>query len=281
MEFHQNKDTGELVRAIEQGETLDELLILATRFGPVFIDVLVAFWYITYLFDWTITMVVMSVFAVHLWCSMKVTSWSLVARRAYVKGSRKEYRVKSEGIYNWTTVMQFNRKSFEESKYASVVESFVNTTFSYHIRWMVAMFCQWLILEAGLLIIAFVAVSRVSQGTQPVGSFITLISYWSIVIGPLSSITDTYRTVLSMLIDAERLLEVFKTEATITDREGAIELQLKFGRVEFRSVNFSYDKRKETLKDISFVAEAGKTVALVGQTGSGKTSEWSNMTSDA
>jgi ATP-binding cassette, subfamily B, multidrug efflux pump len=47
---------------------------------------------------------------------------------------------------------------------------------------------------------------------------------------------------------------------------------IRQGRVEFRDVSFSYDGRTEVLKQISFTAEPGQTVALVGHTGSGKSS---------
>jgi ATP-binding cassette, subfamily B, bacterial len=43
------------------------------------------------------------------------------------------------------------------------------------------------------------------------------------------------------------------------------------GQVEFRDVGFSYEGGRPTLRDISFVAEAGRRVAIVGETGSGKT----------
>jgi len=47
-------------------------------------------------------------------------------------------------------------------------------------------------------------------------------------------------------------------------------LAVSSGKVEFDGVNFAYDARKEVLKNISFTAEPGATVALVGETGGGK-----------
>jgi ATP-binding cassette subfamily B protein len=44
------------------------------------------------------------------------------------------------------------------------------------------------------------------------------------------------------------------------------------GKIEFKDVSFSYDGEQEVLKDITFTAEPGQTVALVGHTGSGKSS---------
>lgn len=44
------------------------------------------------------------------------------------------------------------------------------------------------------------------------------------------------------------------------------------GQIEFKDVSFSYDGKRDVLKNISFVARPGETVALVGHTGSGKSS---------
>jgi len=50
------------------------------------------------------------------------------------------------------------------------------------------------------------------------------------------------------------------------------EPQIKQGKIEFRDVSFSYDGKTDVLKNISFTAHPGETVALVGHTGSGKSS---------
>jgi ATP-binding cassette, subfamily B, multidrug efflux pump len=48
--------------------------------------------------------------------------------------------------------------------------------------------------------------------------------------------------------------------------------KLNNGEITFKNVSFSYDGHKEVLKNISFTAKPGETVALVGHTGSGKSS---------
>jgi ATP-binding cassette subfamily B protein len=47
---------------------------------------------------------------------------------------------------------------------------------------------------------------------------------------------------------------------------------IKKGKIEFKNVSFSYDVKRDVLKNISFTANPGETVALVGHTGSGKSS---------
>lgn len=79
-----------------------------------------------------------------------------------------------------------------------------------------------------------------------------------------------FKTISYSLMDAERLLELFQTKPSVTDKPNAKDLQLDKGLVEFNHVSFAYDERKQTLKDVSFTVPAGKTIALVGETGGGK-----------
>lgn len=71
-------------------------------------------------------------------------------------------------------------------------------------------------------------------------------------------------------IDAERLLILLQTKASVENSETAKDLDIKRASVRFRSVDFAYDERKPILRGIDFLAEGGTTVALVGETGSGK-----------
>ncbi|MGB9302083.1 MAG: ABC transporter ATP-binding protein, partial [Anaerolineae bacterium] len=70
---------------------------------------------------------------------------------------------------------------------------------------------------------------------------------------------------------AQRIFEILDAEVEVTDRPGARELPPIEGRVEFENVTFRYFSEQEpVLKDVSFVAEPGESVALFGATGSGK-----------
>lgn len=71
-------------------------------------------------------------------------------------------------------------------------------------------------------------------------------------------------------MDAERLLELFQTKPSISDLPSSKPLKFENGQVKFDRVEFAYDERKPTLKNVTFTVPSGKTVALVGQTGGGK-----------
>lgn len=65
------------------------------------------------------------------------------------------------------------------------------------------------------------------------------------------------------LLDEEELAPAQKDEETMAIQQG---------RIEFKNLSFSYDGKRDVLKNISFTANPGETVALVGHTGSGKSS---------
>lgn len=76
-------------------------------------------------------------------------------------------------------------------------------------------------------------------------------------------------------VSAKRILEVLNTKESIVDGDGKFEKTSKTGEIEFKNVSFKYPDSEGSdyvLRDISFTAKKGETVAIIGSTGSGKTS---------
>lgn len=76
-------------------------------------------------------------------------------------------------------------------------------------------------------------------------------------------------------VSAKRILEVLNTKESIVDGDGKFEKTSKTGEIEFKNVSFKYPDSEGSdyvLRDISFTAKMGETVAIIGSTGSGKTS---------
>ncbi len=73
------------------------------------------------------------------------------------------------------------------------------------------------------------------------------------------------------MASSERIFELMDQEATITDHPDAQPLTNVAGEVKFEDVTFSYNGKRDVLRDIDFTVEPGETLAIVGATGSGKT----------
>ncbi len=88
---------------------------------------------------------------------------------------------------------------------------------------------------------------------------------------PVQVIGNQYNQAMTAMAGAERYFRLLDFQPDWQDRPSAVSLPPILGRVEFKNVSFSYEPGRPVLKDCSFIAEQGQTVALVGHTGSGKT----------
>jgi ABC-type transport system involved in Fe-S cluster assembly fused permease/ATPase subunit len=78
--------------------------------------------------------------------------------------------------------------------------------------------------------------SQIVSGRKRVGNLVTLIMYWQTLTQPLYVLSYSYRHISSSLIDAERLLQLLNTKPTVADQDGANDLVVKEGKVEFKEV---------------------------------------------
>jgi len=103
------------------------------------------------------------------------------------------------------------------------------------------------------------------------GLLIAFILYLNQIFRPLRVIADKFNVIQMGMISSERVFKVLDNSDVITT-EGTYAPQTIRGKVEFKNVSFAYIDEQYVLKNISFAAEQGQTVALIGHTGSGKTS---------
>ena len=269
MDFHSNKDSGEVIQAVKQASALNTLMEEVLETAPVFIDLIVALFYVTHLFDIYLAFIILTFTIVYMWLGVTITNICQSHRRAYAENSRAESKTVMESVANWPTVTYFSRVPYERSRYDAAIEAMINSQWSYLYRSYFGHALQNLVMTLGLGGCAILAAWEISSGRKPVGNFVTLIMYWSAIVSPLGRLTYTFRYLSKTLIDAERILQLLKTKPTVEEPAKPKDLVVTDGRVEFKDVDFSYDERKPILKKVNFVAEPGQTVALVGETGGG------------
>ncbi len=125
--------------------------------------------------------------------------------------------------------------------------------------------------NANIAILAGLGGWMVVRGWATVGTILTFYNYSRRFAGPLRQLGDLYNQIQSALAGAERVFELLDQVPEIQDASDAIPLEQVRGDVVFDAVNFSYVPGVTVIKNMSFHAEPGQTIALVGPTGAGKT----------
>lgn len=110
----------------------------------------------------------------------------------------------------------------------------------------------------------------VIQGRMTYGILLTFISYMNMIYSPMFSFVDMMYWFTDSLNAMSRLIEVMDAEPDVKEPENPKSLGDVRGDVEFRHVDFSYDKNRKIIDDVSFSIEAGHALGIVGHTGAGK-----------
>lgn len=102
------------------------------------------------------------------------------------------------------------------------------------------------------------------------GTIISFILCLNLLFRPLRVIADKFNVLQMGIIASERVFKILDNE-DFTDNNGTFSPDKMKGEIEFDKVWFAYNEENYVLKDVSFSAKSGDTIAIVGHTGSGKT----------
>jgi ATP-binding cassette subfamily B protein len=120
---------------------------------------------------------------------------------------------------------------------------------------------------------------QVIQGTLKIGALVAFIQYSNRFFQPIADMSEKYNILQTAMASSERLFRLIDTPAAIVNPVNAIRPERPAkGEIEFRNVWFAYDKEDWVLKDVSFHARPGESIAIVGHTGAGKTTTTSLLT---
>jgi ATP-binding cassette subfamily B protein len=108
------------------------------------------------------------------------------------------------------------------------------------------------------------------HGMASIGEIVTFTNFATMLIGRLEQVVGFVNVLFQQSAKIGDFFAVLDTQPTVADRPGARDAGRLAGAVAFENVTYSYDGRRKAVKNVSFAAKPGQTIALVGATGSGK-----------
>ena len=201
--------------------------------------------------------------------------WLPLARRAFMRARETQSATNAalaETVHGVRTIQELRREDvnlrlFDEkahdnlraqlsaSKYTNIMVPIVDT-----------------LSGAAMAIVIIVGGGLVLEDALDVGVMIAFLFYVQRFFDPIRSLTLQYSVMQRAMAAGQRIFEVLDVEIDVADAPKAEVLGDINGAVELRNVTFGYVKDQPILKNVSFKAAPGETIALVGATGSGKTS---------
>ncbi|KFA55612.1 hypothetical protein S40293_09681 [Stachybotrys chartarum IBT 40293] len=273
LDFHLSKKTGEVTSALSRGATVNGFLeSFCFQVFPMVFDIFVAGVLFFVKYDAFYTIIVFFIMWSYIFLTIYVAKYRGRQRRDATTKSREMEAVKTDAIIAYETVQHNCAVPRETQRFRGHVVVFQQA--ERLIQWSLngLNLTQSSIFTLGTALLIAVSAHKISIGEQTVGEFVSLINYFVQLQGPLNFFGTYFNMLQTYLIEAERLLDLFKETSGVVEKPDAITLPPPRGEVSFNDVNFSYQVQKgdPVLHGINFTVAPGTKTAIVGESGSGK-----------
>jgi ATP-binding cassette subfamily B protein len=272
LRFHLERRTGAMSRIVDRGKLAIETLTrtaLLTVF-PTILELLLVLGVLAWQFDWRYSAVVGGMVVLYLAFTYLATERRIGFRRVLNENDTDASSKAIDSLLNYETVKYFGNEAREAERYDRSMAGYEKAAVRSYtsLAWLNA--GQALIFSGGLTVCMAMAVADIRAGGNTIGDFVLINAMMVQLYVPLNFMGFVYREIKLAVADLEAMFTLLEKDPEIEDKPGARPLVVSGGTVRFENVFFHYDPDREILKDVSFEAPAGKTIAVVGQTGAGK-----------
>ena len=272
LRFHLERQTGGVARDVERGTNGVSTLLSYLLFSivPVILEFGLVAAVLFAKFDWRFVAVTFAAVALYLSYTFAISEWRIdIRRRANELDSRANTRA-IDSLLNYETVKYFNNEEYEARRYDENLRSYEQAAVTSETSLGLLNVGQSLIIAAAVTVLMVLAGEGVAAGSLTLGDLVLINALLIQLYIPLNFLGMVYREIKQALIDMDRMFRLLDENREIEDRPGAGPLPQGGATIRFDRVNFSYDGKRQILRDLSFEVPAGGKVAVVGASGAGK-----------
>ena len=272
LRFHLDRQTGGMTRDIERGtrgiSTLLSYLIFSIF--PVILEFALVAAVLVAKFDWRFAAVTFGAVAVYIVFTVTVTEWRMeIRRRANELDSRANTRA-IDSLLNYETVKYFGNEDFEARRYDEQLRKYEDAATRNEASLGLLNAGQSLVIAVAVTLLMILVAQGVASKALTLGDLVLVNGLLIQLYIPLNFLGMVYREVKQSLHDLDRMFRLLGEHREVQDKESAVPLPSGRLDVSFKNVDFSYEKARQILFEVTFDIPAGQRVAVVGHSGSGK-----------
>ncbi|MAV87525.1 MAG: metal ABC transporter permease [Rhodospirillaceae bacterium] len=272
MRFHIDRQTGGLSRSVERGTKGIDFLLNFMLFNviPTLLEIFLVCGILWGLFNFWYAFVTLITVGSYISWTVIVTEWRLKYRRQMNKMDGEANTKAIDSLLNYETVKYFSNEEHEAKRFDTALRSYESSAIKSKVSLSYLNIGQGAVISVGMTILMIMAGYGVRDGNLSIGDFVLINSYLIQLFLPLNFLGFVYREIKQSLTDMNEMFRLLEQETEIDDIPNAPNLKLKHGEINFKNVEFYYNKKRNIINNISFTIKPGDTVAIVGSSGSGK-----------
>lgn len=177
-------------------------------------------------------------------------------------------RTVRENITGARVIKALSKTDYEKQRFEKVNQKVVKAETQANVTMATTPPLMSLFLNIGLALVILVSAYRVNEGMTQPGVVIAFLTYFTIILNAMLSITRVFVLFSRGIASGNRIQEILQTEPELEIQ--SIGKREDSAHIRFENVIFGYEKKQTTLKDINFAIQKGETLGIIGATGSGK-----------
>ncbi|MWB98354.1 ABC transporter ATP-binding protein [Agromyces seonyuensis] len=181
-------------------------------------------------------------------------------------------RVMREQLTGIRVIRAFVREPVEQARFDDANAALTKTALDAGRLFALVFPIVMLVLNVSSVAVLWFGAFRVDSGEMQIGALTAFLSYLLQILMAIMMATFMAIMIPRAAVSGVRIKEVLDTDSSVVLPEEAVDRLAEPGAIEFDRVTFSYPGAESpVLHEISFVAEPGRTTAIIGATGAGKT----------
>ena len=180
-------------------------------------------------------------------------------------------RISRENLTGIRVIRAFGNDNYEGKRFDETNELYAKVSKKLHKLMAISQPMFFFLLNLAIIVIFWVSSKMINSGNLQVGQLVAFIEYLFHAMFSIMLFSMVFVMYPKAQVSANRIEELLNEDTIIKSPENGVKDTEIKGLVEFDNVSFVYPNGEEAvLKDISFTAKKGETIAFIGSTGSGK-----------